>query len=114
MKKTEMIKKNYEFRYFFKKGKYYSGNFLEIFIFPNKKKKNNLGIVVSRKIGGSVIRNKIKRYIRAAYTDIENNIVGTNNILIIWKKNISYERANFFDIKEDLIKIFRKAQILGL
>lgn len=109
MKKTEIIKKNYEFRYFFRKGNYFSGNLLEAFIFPNKFVDNKLGIVVSKKIGGSVIRNKIKRYMRAAYTEIEEDIVRPSNILIIWKNKINEDKANFFDIKKDLIKIFRKA-----
>lgn len=112
MKKTEIIKKNYEFKYFFKKGKYISGNLLEIFIFPNKINKNRIGIVVSKKVGGSVIRNRIKRYIRAAYTNIEEKIYINSNILIIWKKKVDYNRANFFDIEKDLLKILIKADVL--
>ena len=49
MKNTYIIKKNYEFRYFFKKGKYFSGDLLEIFVFKNKSEFNKLGIVVSKK-----------------------------------------------------------------
>ena len=41
MKKTEIIKKNYEFKYFFKKGKFFSGKFLEVFVFEN----NNIKIL---------------------------------------------------------------------
>lgn len=113
MKKTEIIKKNYEFKYFFKKGKYISGSLLEIFIFNGYKEKNRIGIVVSKKVGKSVIRNKVKRYIRAAYTEIEERINKNSNILIIWKKKENPQKANFFDVKEDLIKIFEKAEILG-
>lgn len=112
MKKTEIIKKNYEFKYFFKKGKYIPGKLLEIFIYQNNNEKNRIGIVVSKKVGGSVTRNKIKRYIRAAYTEIEEEIENTSNILIIWKKNVDSSNANFFDVKEDLIKIFEKSGIL--
>ena len=89
MKKTEIIKKNYEFKYFFKKGTYISGNFLEIFIFQKENVKNRIGIVVSKKVGKSVVRNKIKRYVRAAYTDIEEYVDKPSNILIIWKKKSS-------------------------
>lgn len=113
MKKTEIIKKNYEFKYFFKKGKYISGNLIEVFIFDNKKEKNRIGIVVSKKVGKSVTRNKIKRYIRAAYTEIEGKINKNSNILIVWKKKEDPQKANFFDVKEDLIKIFEKAEVLG-
>lgn len=113
MKNTYIIKKNYEFRYFFKKGKYFSGDLLEIFVFKNKSKFNKLGIVVSKKVGGSVIRNRIKRFIREAYTAIEDEFVDNYNLLIIWKKNVNYEKANFFDVKEDLENILKKCEIIG-
>lgn len=112
MKKTEIIKKNYEFKYFFKKGKYIPGKLLEIFIYQNNNEKNKLGIAISKKVGGSVTRNKLKRYIRAAYTEIEDCIQLPSNILIIWKKKVDPSNANFFDVKEDLIKIFEKSGIL--
>ncbi len=112
MKKTEIIKKNYEFKYFFKKGSYVPGKLLEIFIYKNKSEKNRIGIVVSKKVGGSVTRNKIKRFIRAAYTEIEGDITECSNILIIWKKKVSPDRANFFDVRDDLIDIFKKTGIL--
>ena len=109
MKKTEIIKKNYEFKYFFKKGKYFSGKLIEIFIFNNKLDINRLGIVVSKKVGSSVTRNRIKRYIRAAYTDIEGKIENNCNLLIIWKKYINPKRANFIEVRDDLINILEKS-----
>lgn len=109
MKKTEIIKKNYEFKYFFKKGKFFSGKFLEIFIFDSNNIKNKLGIVVSKKVGGSVIRNHIKRYIREAYTAVEDEINSNVNMLIIWNKNVDPKLATFFETREDLTNILRKA-----
>ena len=83
MKKTEIIKKNYEFKYFFKKGKYISGNYIEIFIHNNKLKNNNLGIVVSKKVGNSVIRHRIRRIIKESYRNIEKT-----RFMCIWFKNL--------------------------
>lgn len=50
MKKTEMLKKNYEFRFVLKKGKYYSGNYIEAFIINNNLKKNKIGIAIKTKL----------------------------------------------------------------
>lgn len=109
MKKTEIIKKNYEFKYFFKKGKFFSGKFLEVFIFENNSIKNRLGIVVSKKVGGSVVRNHIKRYIREAYTVVEDKIDSNINMLIIWNKKVDPELATFFETRDDLTNILKKA-----
>ena len=82
MKNTKIIKKNYEFRYFFKKGKYFSGELLEIFVFKNNDSSNKLGIIVSKKVGGSVIRNKVKRFIREAYKELEDKIILIGNEIV--------------------------------
>ena len=52
MKKTKMLKKNYEFRKVLTKGKYYSGNNIEAFISKNNNKNFNfLGLAISTKVG---------------------------------------------------------------
>lgn len=111
MKKTNIIKKNYEFQYFFKKGNYYSGKYLDIFIHENNNKNNynKLGIVVSKKVGKSVIRNKIKRLIRESYYKIEEKI-NNKNIIISWKKNANIEDATYYNILNDLNSIFKKIE----
>lgn len=113
MKKTEIIKKNYEFKYFFKKGEYISGKYIEIFIHRNKVDKNKLGIIVSKKVGNSVVRHRIRRLIKESYTTLEKDISSNNNILICWKKKIEFDKnLSFFDIKQDLENVFKKANIL--
>ncbi len=49
MKKTKMLKKNYEFKNVLTKGKYYSGRYIEAFIRDNNKNYNLLGLAISTK-----------------------------------------------------------------
>ena len=112
MKNTEMLKKNYEFKYIFLKGKYISGKNIEIYIKKNKYHKNLLGIAISKKIAKSVKRNRIKRLIRENYRLLENNIEIGYSIIILWKKKIPIENATFKNIEKDMENIFKKANIL--
>ncbi len=109
MKKTEIIKKNYEFEYFFKKGRFFSGKLINIFVFNSHLNVNRLGIAVSKKTGGSVIRNRLKRFIREAYTNVEDRIVVNCNMLIVWKKSADADLANFFDVRDDLVNLLIKS-----
>ena len=90
----------------------YGGRQIEIFILKNNKPVNLLGIAVSKKAGNSVYRNKIKRLIRENYRLLENNIKIGNRFVIVWNKKLDKYDANFNIIKEDMINIFKKLNVL--
>lgn len=112
MLKTDTLKKNYEFRNLLKSGKYYSGNYIDIYIKKNNKQINYIGIAVGVKIAKAVKRNRIKRLIRENYRLLENKMNIGYNIIFICKKNKKIEEINFYNIKNDMEKILKKAEIL--
>ena len=114
MKKTNMLKKNYEFKNVLSKGKYYSGFYIEAFIRKNNLiDKNLLGIAIGTKIAKATKRNHIKRLIRENYKNIENNLNTGYSIVFLWKKKMDIKNANYENIKNDIYKIFDKAGILS-
>lgn len=112
MKKTQMLKKNYEYKYVLKKGQYYSGKYIEIFYLKCDKNENKLGIAVSKKVAKSVKRNRIKRLIRENYRLFEQQLSVGNSIIILWKKKVDIEFATFENIKKDMKTIFERVNIL--
>ena len=112
MKKTEMLKKNYEFKNVLTKGKFYRGKEIEIFIIKNNKKRNFLGIAIGTKNGKAFQRNKAKRLIRESYTKLENSIKDENSIVILMNKKFPIKDMKFSEVLEDMQKIFLKAEIL--
>lgn len=112
MKSTKMLKKNYEFKYVFLKGKYYSGKYIEMYIKKNNSSNNLLGIAIGKKIGNSVTRNAIKRLIRENYRLLENKLETGNSIVILWKKSVLVKNAIYRNIEYDIKNIFKKANIL--
>ena len=113
MKKTKMLKKNYEFKNVLSKGKYYSGRYIEAFIKPNNSKSQNfLGIAIGVKTAKAVKRNFIKRLIRENYKNLEFNIKTGNSIVFLWKKKVDIKNATFINIEQDINFIFDKANIL--
>ena len=110
MKKTKMLKKNYEFRKVLSNGEYYSGNNIEAFILKNKSNGNLLGLAISTKVAKAVKRNMIKRLIRENYKEIENNINDGISVVFLWKKKIDIKNATYKNIKQDMNIIFDKAE----
>ena len=112
MKKTVVIKKNYEFKKMFSKGKFFYGEYVHFYIVENKINYNKFGIAISRKQGKAVDRNHIKRLIRENYKIIEEKIKVGYSFLITINKNKKIEEISYYNIKEDFERIFKKAGIL--
>ena len=112
MKKTEMLKKNYEFKNVLTKGKFFIGKEIEIFIIKNNKKRNFLGIAIGTKNGKAFQRNKAKRLIRESYARLENSLIDGNSIVILMNKKFPIEKMKFSEVFEDMEKIFLRAEIL--
>ena len=114
MKKTKMMKKNYEFKNVLSKGKYYSGRNIEAFIKKGKPKEkiNHLGVAVSVKVAKAVKRNHIKRLIRENYRQWEEKIEEGNKIVFLWKKKADLKNSTFQNIQKDMKYIFDKAEIV--
>ncbi len=67
MEFTEGLKKNIDFGKVYRKGKSRANRQLVLYILSNGTDKNRLGISVSKKVGNSVVRHRIKRLIKEAY-----------------------------------------------
>ena len=112
MKKPKMLQTNYEFRHVLPRGKYYSGDYIEVFLKKNKSDKYNvLGIAISVKAGKAVRRNHVKRLIRENYRLAENTLKVGYSIVFLWKKKKDIREVDFQKIKKDLNNIFDKADL---
>ena len=110
MKKIKTLKKNYEFKKVFQKGKTYTSKNIKVFISKNNLGENRIGIAVSVKSDKAVKRNRIKRLIRENYRLISSDLKKGYNIVFLWNKNAKIEEMNYIII-EDIKKIFKKADM---
>lgn len=105
---TENIKKNEDFRNIYRTGKSYGNKYIVMYVKKNSSDKNRLGISVSKKVGNSVIRNRVTRLARESYRLSEYSLLKGYDIVIVGRKNarnISY--AEMESAFLHLVKIHR-------
>jgi ribonuclease P protein component len=111
MKKTFRIKKNAEFQEVFKKGKSVANRQFVVYAFKRTDLENfKFGLSVSKKVGNSVTRNQIKRYLRQTLLELSDQIHKDVEFIIIARKPAA--TMNFAEIKSSMIHALRLARIL--
>lgn len=105
----ETIKKNYEFRKVYKKGKSIVGKYLVVYYLKNNKFENRIGITVSKKVGNSVIRNKVRRLIKESIIKFDDFLLQGYDIVIVAR--VAASKANYSQIYTNLnylLDVFKK------
>ena len=122
--KNVAVKENHLYNKAYSKGKRFSGRYVRVYVLkdlrakrvmlanPEKKYINRLGISVSKKNGGAVVRNRIKRIIREGYRAIEREeLLLTGNLVIIAARNEAAD-VKSTDVERELRYAFKKLDML--
>ncbi|MBO1004171.1 ribonuclease P protein component [Pseudogracilibacillus auburnensis] len=107
MKKAYRIKNNSEFQEILKSGKSFANRELVIYYKEKPLQPHfRLGISVGKKIGNAVTRNRIKRYVRESFLQLEETILPEVDIIIIARKPTVHMDCK--QIKSSLSHLLRK------
>lgn len=111
MKKQYRIKKERDISQVFKQGKSYANRHFIIYRLPKEQLHFRLGISVSKKLGNAVVRNKVKRYIREVFKQLEDDILNEYDIMVIARKGV--EQYEFMSFKKSLRHALKIAKLLN-
>ncbi len=109
---TIRLKRNKVFKYILKNGEFFKGKYVSIHITKINKNTDNVdrnyfGICISKKNGNSVNRNKIKRWVREIYKNMEINLKTGYNIVIVIKKYVTVYNTDYHKLYDDIENIFK-------
>ena len=109
--KKYRIRKNIEFRTVYRRGKSFSNLLLVLYIYRNGKDINRCGISVSKKVGKSVIRSRVKRLISESYR-FNNEGLKTGYDFVFIARNPSNGK-NYKEIENALKNLLKKAGLIN-
>ncbi|WP_106495688.1 ribonuclease P protein component [Lentibacillus sp. Marseille-P4043] len=111
MKKAFRIKDNKEFQHVFKKGKSFANRQLVIYYLQKPDQGHfRIGLSVGKKIGNAVTRNRIKRYLRQAFHELDKKVYTNYDIVIIARQPT--KEMDFHHIKKSLVHLLSKERLL--
>jgi len=112
--KLDRIRKNPEFRLVYRRGKSYSNSVLVLYVFKNYKNNNinRIGISVSKKVGKSVIRSRVKRLISESYRLNKDNLKQGYDFVFVARA--ASKDKNYKDIENAIKDLFRKSGLYNV
>ncbi len=107
---TESLKSNRDFAKVFSNGKSYANRYLVMYIMENSTSINRLGISVSKKVGNSVVRHRVKRLIKEAYR-LQEVVFNSGLDIVIVARNTA-NGISFKDIESAVLHLGRLHSIV--
>ena len=105
-----MLKNKWEFERVYKNGKRYWNKIFVMYIMPNKINMTRLGLTVSKKVGKSVKRNRVKRLIRESFRLSQEQIMPGYDIVVVAQPSAYGLKCQ--QARLELLSLLRRAGIL--
>ncbi len=109
MQYTTGLKKNADFQKVYQKGKSAANRHLVLYVCHREDNVNRIGISVSKKVGNSVVRHRLKRLIKESYRLNETEFAGGLDMIFIARPGA--REASFPEIERAVLHLMRKMNL---
>lgn len=110
MRREYSLRRNKEFRYVYRRGRSVSDSRIVLVYVITKTPHLRVGFSVSRKLGNSVQRNRLKRRMKEAFFAVLDRV--PKNSLLVFTPRETAKDMTYADIEASLYKLLKKAGLM--
>ncbi len=106
---AERLRRRPEFKRVYGEGRRLAGRWLVLFALPNGTETSRLGVTATRRTGGAVVRNHVKRRLKEIYRRSVRPTLGTDGLDLVANVRDGAPDAPFAELAAEMLRLCRRA-----
>ena len=103
MEFTRSLRRNWDFKRAYARGRSAASGLLAMYVRPNKEGGNRLGLTVGSKLGGAVVRNRVRRRMKEAYRMNEAGLASGFDVVLVAR--VRAVNATYWELEREFLKL---------
>lgn len=109
LRKSEIFRGKHDFNFVHSKGRSYANHALILLLVQAEHYNGKIGFAAGKKLGGAVVRNRVKRLLREAYRLNKNSLRRDCGIILVGRKFLV--TAKFKDAQKAFLDLCKRAKL---
>ena len=111
LSKSEIFRGKYDFNAVHSRGRAFANHALVLLVVHDERYNGKVGFAAGKKLGGAVVRNRVKRLMREAYRLNKNSIRRDCAMILVGRKFLI--NAKFKDTEKAFLDLCKRAKLFN-